>query len=54
MLARDLGAEPLLAEATDAVNVAQTERLARIVHVARCETATRSASSGSPTSPTPA
>jgi UDPglucose 6-dehydrogenase len=31
VLARDLGAEPLLAEATDAVNVAQTERLARIV-----------------------
>lgn len=30
-LARDLGAEPLLAEATDAVNVAQTDRLARIV-----------------------
>ncbi|MDQ3378765.1 MAG: nucleotide sugar dehydrogenase [Actinomycetota bacterium] len=30
-LARDLGAEPLLAEATDAVNVAQTGRLARIV-----------------------
>jgi UDPglucose 6-dehydrogenase len=31
VLARDLGAEPLLAEATDAVNVAQTERLARAV-----------------------
>ena len=31
MLARDLGAEPLLAEATDAVNVAQTDRLARVV-----------------------
>jgi len=31
VLARDLGAEALLAEATDAVNVAQTERLARIV-----------------------
>lgn len=31
VLARDLGAEPLLAEATDAVNVAQTDRLARIV-----------------------
>jgi UDPglucose 6-dehydrogenase len=30
-LTRDLGAEPLLAEATDAVNVAQTDRLARIV-----------------------
>ncbi len=30
-LARDLGAEPLLAEATDAVNVARTDRLARIV-----------------------
>ncbi|MBA3433189.1 MAG: UDP-glucose/GDP-mannose dehydrogenase family protein [Actinobacteria bacterium] len=30
-LARDLGAEPLLAEATDAVNAAQTDRLARIV-----------------------
>ena len=30
-LARDLGAEPLLAEATDAVNIAQTDRLARIV-----------------------
>jgi UDPglucose 6-dehydrogenase len=29
--ARDLGAEPLLAEATDAVNVAQTDRLARVV-----------------------
>jgi UDPglucose 6-dehydrogenase len=31
VLARDLGAEPLLAEATDAVNAAQTDRLARIV-----------------------
>src|SRR5262245_25998220 len=31
VLARDLGAEPLLAEATEAVNVAQTERLARLV-----------------------
>jgi UDPglucose 6-dehydrogenase len=31
VLARDLGAEPLLAEATDSVNVAQTDRLARIV-----------------------
>jgi UDPglucose 6-dehydrogenase len=31
VLARDLGAEPLLAEATDAVNVAQTDRLARAV-----------------------
>jgi UDPglucose 6-dehydrogenase len=31
VLARDLGAEPLLAEATDAVNVAQTDRLARVV-----------------------
>jgi UDPglucose 6-dehydrogenase len=31
VLARDVGAEPLLAEATDAVNLAQTERLARIV-----------------------
>jgi UDPglucose 6-dehydrogenase len=30
-LTRNLGAEPLLAEATDAVNVAQTDRLARIV-----------------------
>jgi UDPglucose 6-dehydrogenase len=30
-LARDLGAEALLAEATDATNVAQTDRLARIV-----------------------
>jgi UDPglucose 6-dehydrogenase len=30
-LARDLGVQPLLAEATDAVNVAQTDRLARIV-----------------------
>jgi UDPglucose 6-dehydrogenase len=31
VLARDLGAEPLLAEATDLVNVAQTDRLARVV-----------------------
>jgi UDPglucose 6-dehydrogenase len=31
VLARDLGAEPLLAEATDAVNVSQTNRLARVV-----------------------
>ena len=31
VLARDLGAEPFLAEATDAVNVAQTARLARVV-----------------------
>jgi UDPglucose 6-dehydrogenase len=31
LLARDLGAEPALAEATDAVNIAQTDRLARIV-----------------------
>jgi UDPglucose 6-dehydrogenase len=31
VLARDLGAEPLLAEATDSVNIAQTDRLARIV-----------------------
>jgi UDPglucose 6-dehydrogenase len=31
VLARDLGAAPLLAEATDAVNVAQTDRLARAV-----------------------
>jgi UDPglucose 6-dehydrogenase len=31
VLARDLGTEPMLAEATDAVNVAQTDRLARIV-----------------------
>jgi UDPglucose 6-dehydrogenase len=30
-LARDLGAQALLAEATDAINVAQTDRLARIV-----------------------
>ncbi|MGH3110441.1 MAG: nucleotide sugar dehydrogenase, partial [Gaiellaceae bacterium] len=30
-LARGLGAEPLLAEATDAVNLAQTDRLGRIV-----------------------
>jgi UDPglucose 6-dehydrogenase len=31
VLARDLGAEALLAEATDAVNVAQTDRLAQVV-----------------------
>jgi UDPglucose 6-dehydrogenase len=31
VLARDLGTEPLLAEATDAVNVAQIDRLARAV-----------------------
>jgi UDPglucose 6-dehydrogenase len=31
VLARDLGAEPLLAEATDSVNIAQIDRLARIV-----------------------
>src|SRR4051812_10108329 len=31
VLARDLGTEPFLAEATDAVNVAQTDRLARLV-----------------------
>jgi UDPglucose 6-dehydrogenase len=31
MLARDLGAQALLADATDAVNVAQSHRLARIV-----------------------
>ncbi|HEY2741441.1 MAG TPA: nucleotide sugar dehydrogenase [Gaiellaceae bacterium] len=31
LLARDLGAEPLLAEATDTINVGQAERLARIV-----------------------
>jgi UDPglucose 6-dehydrogenase len=31
VLARDLGAEPLLADATDAVNVAQTDRLSRVV-----------------------
>jgi UDPglucose 6-dehydrogenase len=31
VLARDIGADPLLAEATNAVNVAQSERLARIV-----------------------
>ena len=33
VLSRSLGADPLLAEATDAVNVAQTDRLARIVAV---------------------
>jgi UDPglucose 6-dehydrogenase len=37
VLARDLGTEPLLAEATDAVNVAQTDRLARVVQ-SRLET----------------
>jgi len=31
VLARDLGAEPLLAEATDTVNALQTDRLARVV-----------------------
>ncbi len=31
VLARDIGADPALAEATDAINVAQAERLARIV-----------------------
>jgi UDPglucose 6-dehydrogenase len=31
VLARDLGTEPLLAEATDSVNAAQTDRLARVV-----------------------
>lgn len=31
VLARDLGAEPRLAEATDAVNAAQAQRLARVV-----------------------
>ncbi len=31
LVARELGADPLLPEATDAVNVAQTDRLARIV-----------------------
>jgi UDPglucose 6-dehydrogenase len=31
LTARELGADPVLAEATDTVNVAQTERLARIV-----------------------
>jgi UDPglucose 6-dehydrogenase len=31
VLARDLGTEPFLAEATDAVNVAQTDRLVRLV-----------------------
>ena len=54
VLARDLGAEPLLAEATDAVNVAQTDRLARDRPVAARAPATPSGSSGSPTSPTPA
>jgi UDPglucose 6-dehydrogenase len=37
VLARDLGAEPLLAEATDSVNIAQTARLARVVQ-SRLET----------------
>jgi UDPglucose 6-dehydrogenase len=40
VLARDLGAEPLLAEATDAVNAAQTDRLGRIVQ-ARLEAGNR-------------
>ena len=40
VLARDLGAEPLLSEATDAVNAAQTDRLARIVQ-ARLEAGNR-------------
>jgi UDPglucose 6-dehydrogenase len=31
VLARDLGADPMLAEATDAINVAQSDRLTRIV-----------------------
>lgn len=31
VLARDVGADPALADATDAINVAQSERLARIV-----------------------
>lgn len=31
VLARDIGADPTLAEATDSINVAQSERLARIV-----------------------
>jgi UDPglucose 6-dehydrogenase len=31
VLARDIGADPALAQATDAINVAQSERLARIV-----------------------
>jgi UDPglucose 6-dehydrogenase len=31
VLARDIGADPALAEATDAINVAQSDRLARIV-----------------------
>jgi UDPglucose 6-dehydrogenase len=31
LTARELGADPVLAEATDAINAAQTERLARIV-----------------------
>lgn len=31
VLARDIGADPALAEATDAINVAQSERLAQIV-----------------------
>ncbi len=31
VLARDIGADPALAEATDTINVAQSERLARIV-----------------------
>jgi UDPglucose 6-dehydrogenase len=31
VLARDIGADPALAEATDAINIAQSERLGRIV-----------------------
>jgi UDPglucose 6-dehydrogenase len=31
VLARDIGADPALAEATDAINIAQSDRLARIV-----------------------
>lgn len=31
VLARDIGADPALAEATDAINVAQSDRLARVV-----------------------
>ena len=54
VLARDLGTEAPLAEATDAVNEAQTQRLARIVHAQLGAMTTRSASSGSRTSPTPA
>ncbi len=53
VLARDLGAEPLLAEATDAVNVAQTDRLARIVAVSARGTERSSGFSACRTSPTP-